>query len=244
MKLYDLLQIKECIDTYDTEYDAIVTVDADVEDNYVEDNYDKFCNYIFHNVEVVDAINDICDWTGFIKNNMTALKEFTKEHWNNTYENDEDEFIYQWINELHLYCAGYTSENVYKAFLDTIQEQKIYNLASRLVNYTQSYTPDFYDSLDNLQMGVETGKTDAETIENMKSHLYDKTFCKAVYDYILGKNEFIYRIIDKLENANKADLLDIAVTERKSELCNELRDYIDTLDEVQLNNEKDIDICE
>ena len=55
------------------------------------------------------------------ENNMEALKEFTKEYWVNTYENDEDEFIYQWINELHLYCAGYTSENVYKAFLDTIE---------------------------------------------------------------------------------------------------------------------------
>ena len=123
MKLYELLQIKECIDTYDTEYDAIVTADL-IEDADVEDNYDKFCNYLFHNVEVVDAKNDICDWTGFIKNNMTALKEFTKEYWNYTYENDEDEFIYQWINELHAYCAGYTSENVYKAFLDTITTHK------------------------------------------------------------------------------------------------------------------------
>lgn len=129
MKLYDLLKIKECIDTYDTEYDAIVTVDL-IEDadlnNRFDDfvYYDKFVNYLLHNVEVVDAKNDICDWTGFIKNNMTALKEFTKEYWNYTYENDEDEFIYQWINELHAYCAGYTSENVYKAFLDTITTHK------------------------------------------------------------------------------------------------------------------------
>lgn len=129
MKLYDLLKIKECIDTYDTEYDAIVTVDL-IEDadlnNRFDDfvYYDKFVNYLLHNVEVVDAKNDICDWTGFIKNNMTALKEFTKEYWNYTYENVEDEFIYQWINELHAYSAGYTSENVYKAFLDTITTHK------------------------------------------------------------------------------------------------------------------------
>lgn len=129
MKLYDLLKIKECIDTYDTEYDAIVTVDL-IEDADLNNSfddfvyYDKFVNYLLHNVEVVDAKNDICDWTGFIKNNMTALKEFTKEYWNYTYENDEDEFIYQWINELHAYCAGYTIENVYKAFLDTITTHK------------------------------------------------------------------------------------------------------------------------
>ncbi len=129
MKLYDLLKIKECIDTYDTEYDAIVTVDL-IEDADLNNSfddfvyYDKFVNYLLHNVEVVDAKNDICDWTGFIKNNMTALKEFTKEYWTCTYENDEDEFIYQWINELHAYCAGYTSNNVYKAFLDTITTHK------------------------------------------------------------------------------------------------------------------------
>ena len=237
MKLYELLQIKECIDTYDTEYDAIVTAGL-IEDADVEDNYDKFCNYLFHNVEVVDAKNDVCDWTGFIKNNMTALKEFTKEYWEHTYENNEDEFIYQWINELHYYCAGYTSENVYKAFLDTIHEQKIYNLASSLVNYTQNYTPSFYDYLDNLEMGVE-GKKYAETIENMKSHLCDKKFCKAVYDYLLDKNEFIYQTIDKGEDS----ILDMAVIDRKSGLCDELMNYMDTLDEVQLNNEKDIDIC-
>lgn len=120
MKLYDLLKIKDCIDTGDTVYDAMVTVDL-IEDADVEDNYDKFCNYLLHNVEVVDTKNDICDWTGFIKSNMEAFKAFTKEYWEHTYENNEDEFIYQWINELHLYCAGYTSENVYKAFLDTIE---------------------------------------------------------------------------------------------------------------------------
>ena len=60
MKLYDLLKIKECIDTYDTEYDAIVTVDL-IEDadlnNRFDDfvYYDKFVNYLLHNVEVVDA---------------------------------------------------------------------------------------------------------------------------------------------------------------------------------------------
>lgn len=120
MKLYDLLKIKDCVDTGDTVYDAMVTVVL-IEDADVEDNYDKFCNYLLHNVEVVDAKNDICDWTGFIKNNIKAFKAFTKEYWEHTYENNEDEFIYQWINELHLYCAGYTSENVYKAFLDTIE---------------------------------------------------------------------------------------------------------------------------
>lgn len=66
MKLYDLLKIKGCIDTYDTEYDAIVTVDL-IEDADLNNSfddfvyYDKFVNYLLHNVEVVDAKNDICD---------------------------------------------------------------------------------------------------------------------------------------------------------------------------------------
>ena len=123
MKLYDLLKIKDCIDTYDTKYDTVVTMVL-VKDKDIEDNYDKFCNYLQHEVEVTDAKEDICDWTGFVKKNMEALKKFTKEYWVCTYENNEDEFIYQWINELHAYSAGYTSENVYKAFLDTITTHK------------------------------------------------------------------------------------------------------------------------
>ena len=40
------------------------------------------------------------------------------------YKNDEDEFIYQWINEIHLYMAGYVSEDFYETlvkFVDSLE---------------------------------------------------------------------------------------------------------------------------
>jgi hypothetical protein len=56
---------------------------------------------------------------------MEKFKKFTAEHWNNQYEDDEDEFIYQWINEIHLYMAGYTTERIYKLlnqFVETLEQ--------------------------------------------------------------------------------------------------------------------------
>ena len=55
----------------------------------------------------------IVKWTELIQNNMEKFKAFTKENWSNQYEDDEDEFIYQWINEIHYYLAGYVNEDFY-----------------------------------------------------------------------------------------------------------------------------------
>ena len=55
---------------------------------------------------------------------MDKFKAFTKEYWNNQYEDDEDEFIYQWISEIHLYIAGYVGEKMYgklNSFIETLE---------------------------------------------------------------------------------------------------------------------------
>lgn len=121
--LYQYLEEKqEDIDTYDTEYEAIVTVCwFDEED----DEYDKFCHNIMKKVNVIESNthNLIVDWCDLIKRNMDKFKKFTAEYWNNQYEDDEDEFIYQWINEIHLYIAGYVGENMYSIlnqFIETL----------------------------------------------------------------------------------------------------------------------------
>jgi hypothetical protein len=46
---------------------------------------------------------------------MEKFRKFTAENWyeNCQYENDNDEFIYQWINEIHQYMAGNVSEDFY-----------------------------------------------------------------------------------------------------------------------------------
>ena len=55
MKLYDVMKkSEEDYDTYDTEYDASVTV-CYIDDEYEEDNYDKFCGVLIDFVETLKA---------------------------------------------------------------------------------------------------------------------------------------------------------------------------------------------
>ena len=123
MKLYDLMKMSDSdYDTYDTDYDACITVCYIDEDN-VSDNYDKFCVKMMKMVDVEKIIPDshlVVNWTKLIRNNMEKFKSFTKENWwdDCQYEDDEDEFIYQWIEEINKYMAGYVSESVYKKLND------------------------------------------------------------------------------------------------------------------------------
>ena len=118
MKLFDFLKMSECdYDTYDTEYDATVTVCCIYEEDE-QDDYDKFCNEIVKKVDVmgVDTDSLTVNWSELINRNIDKFKKFTKKYWHKScqYEDDIDEFIYQWINEIHMYLAGYVSEDFYK----------------------------------------------------------------------------------------------------------------------------------
>lgn len=115
MTLYEYLKMSEAdFDTYDTVYDAIVTV-CYIADEDVADEYDKFCNGIVKMVDVVKVYGyDLTvNWSELIKRNLDKFKEFTKKHWKYQYEDDADEFVYQWINEIHMYMVGYVSMDFY-----------------------------------------------------------------------------------------------------------------------------------
>lgn len=124
--LYDYINMDENdFDTYDTKYDGGVTVCYIDEEG---DEYDKFCNGIIKKVNVVKINGDslMVNWSELIKRNMEKFKKFTAEHWykNCQYENDVDEFVYQWINEIHQYMAGYVSESFYSVlneFVDSLE---------------------------------------------------------------------------------------------------------------------------
>lgn len=124
--LYDFLKLSEGdYDTYDTKYDAEVTVCyIDREEDY----YEKFCNEIIKKVNVVKINKDtlVVDWSEFIERNMGKFRKFTKQHWNENYqyEDDDDEFVYQWIGEIHLYMAGYVSENFYSSLYEFVKKLK------------------------------------------------------------------------------------------------------------------------
>ena len=127
MKLYEFMKLTEAdYDTYDTVYDACVTVCYIDEKDEAKDNYYKFCSDIMKKVEVEKQNGYILlvKWTELIENNMEKFKLFTEKHWRNKYEDDEAEFVYQWINEIHYYLAGYVSEDFYDtlvAFVETLE---------------------------------------------------------------------------------------------------------------------------
>ena len=120
MTLYELIKTtQEDYDTYDKEYDAEVTV-CFIEEEC--DDCDKFCNGIIKKVNVVKQ-NGCClivDWTKLIRDNMKKFRKFTNQHWGRKYKDDEDEFIYQWIKEIHLYMAGYVPEDFYTILVEFV----------------------------------------------------------------------------------------------------------------------------
>lgn len=128
MKLYDFLKISQNdFDTEDTIYCAVVTV-CYIDEEDAEDSYDKFCIELMKKVEMEKQVGDglLVKWTELIQNNMEKFKKFTKENWYEScqYEDDEDEFIYQWINEIHQYMAGNVSEDFYDKLVELVQTLK------------------------------------------------------------------------------------------------------------------------
>lgn len=123
MKLYDFMQESHNdYDTYDTEYDAAVTV-CHIDEEDIDDDYDKFCVEILKKVDYVeqtDSCTVIADWIGLIKRNWNKFKAFSDAHWYNSYNDDDDEFIYQWIKEINYYVAGYVSDDFYKTLVEFV----------------------------------------------------------------------------------------------------------------------------
>lgn len=123
MTLYEFIKVaNNDYDTYDTDYDAVVTVCSfDSEDEKSEEYYEKFRIGIMKYVEVATGLSTCeitCKWSEMIEHNISIFKEFAKKYWRNQFEDDEDEFIYQWINEIHNWIAGALSETMYKEFVE------------------------------------------------------------------------------------------------------------------------------
>ncbi len=122
MTLYEYLKMRETdFDTCDTVFDTGVTV-CYIEEEH--DEYDKFCNGIIKKVDVIH-IDDDCptvNWYEMIERNMDKFKAFTREHWREDcqYEDDIDDFIYEWINEIDYYMAGYVSIDFYSVLNELV----------------------------------------------------------------------------------------------------------------------------
>lgn len=123
MTLYDFIKVTERdFDVYDDVFDAEVTV-CYIRESNRNDFCEKFCIEIIKKVNLVKQTDDCClvaKWTKLIQDNMEKFREFTDKHWSRKYKDDEDEFIYQWINEIHLYMAGYVSEDFYETLVEFV----------------------------------------------------------------------------------------------------------------------------
>lgn len=130
MTLYELVKASNCdYDTYDDVFDAEVTVCSfDEEDEKSDEYYEKFRIGIMKFAEVVDNSAThwgiVCKWTDFIQRNIKVFREFAEKYWYTQYE-DEDDFIYEWINELHSWSAGALSESMYKEFVENYMSRMV-----------------------------------------------------------------------------------------------------------------------
>ena len=123
MNLYDfLIQENADYDTYDNVFDSCVTVCTPYRGQHRE-SIDDFTDLITKNVSVIRTVNDtvICNWSDFIRANMPILTEVAKKHWE-SYSTDEDDFIFEWIEALHYWIAGYQTDEVYRDFVKKYAE--------------------------------------------------------------------------------------------------------------------------
>ena len=125
MTLYEYIkQEQNDFDVWDTVFDNIVTVCCIDEDKEDEDNHYKFCIGIMKLVEFKSRVlwTDCAitgDWYGFLKKNYDTLLEWAKAHWREyAIPEDEEDFIYEWIDELHGMFAGGLSEESYADFVE------------------------------------------------------------------------------------------------------------------------------
>lgn len=124
MTLYEFGQLGNCcLDTCDDVFDIIITVDILTDD---EENdmgyYGKFANFICKNVNVLGKAGGcdvVADWSALITENMSVFRKAARAMWyEGSVPDDDDDFIYEWLNEIRGWLAGGVSESAYKKFME------------------------------------------------------------------------------------------------------------------------------
>lgn len=125
MTLYEYVKEKETdFDTYDMDYDAVITVCYIDE---INDNYEKFCVELMKKVNVIGILKSgfelVVNWSDLVDKNFELFKDFTNKYWKQDYE-DKDEFIYQWLTEIQNYIVGNVPDSFYKILCDFLETLK------------------------------------------------------------------------------------------------------------------------
>ena len=225
ISLYDFLRISDKdYDTLDTEYDIDVTVCWIGEES---DNYDKFCNDIMKKVNVERIAGEflVVDWSRLIKDNIEEFKRFTLEHWHTGYEDDIDEFIYQWIREVHYYMAGYVSDDFYKNLVELVKSE-----LNELVKLSD-------DDIEKIISSVIKKHSDSKKYDSKKDQVnaitqrlneIDKIISKLYEDSVTGKiddERFERMITNYTDEANKLKIQLESLEEESLIVKNKEDDY-------------------
>ena len=119
MKAWELVKKEGWFDedTYDDEYDMSITVCIGADNEQDEDPYYQFIVGLLKLVEVEDE--SVWKWSLLVEENYDVFREFARYHWN-TYSDNQDDFIEQWLGEIHYLFAGYGSDSTYKLLVDKL----------------------------------------------------------------------------------------------------------------------------
>lgn len=108
--------------------------------------------------------------------------------------------------------------------IETEKENTVETLAERLVAFAKD--TDFYDYMDNL----EIGETDADTISKLTEQLQSKMFCEGAISYI---TDYIAEIsINEQEKLQTFDTPDMTRVENLQTLLDDLSAYTETLADI------------
>lgn len=123
-----------CWDCPDKVFDAVITVDCSVsqdgkidilEDDPDFTNMPLFIREFLGKVTVVSLMSDgtpIIDADGLFRRNITEVRKWVKENWDVDLETwDDDDIIYQLIQEIHLGIAGYKGNGQYGRYLKLLR---------------------------------------------------------------------------------------------------------------------------
>lgn len=133
MKLNELFNLFEdgcCFDTSDNVYDAVVTWDWVTEDEMEDEYYDNFVKTLAEKVEVIKTVGKthpviIVGYSDLINNNLELFWDFAIDNWREEkLIDDDDNLVYEFIEEFHRLVAGNGSERVNKMYYELLLKCK------------------------------------------------------------------------------------------------------------------------
>ena len=140
------------------------------------------------------------------------------------------------------YCDTVGWKKLPDSFIQSYKEMPRYNLAEKLVSLAKDF--DFYDYMDNM----EIGETDEDKVNQLFNELNSKSFCKSLCDVLVDRqalididyHEALFEIVGSADFRQEIIENNKITMNRYEDVINDLQSFVETLDEPEIDNEKDI----